>query len=169
MKRITKIIVGAIATLVIAVTGLTLYLNAHGHPGVRVSDFIPNAAKAIVQPWNVRAQAMVEKMFQTENKQTVSKVIQGITHPTGKNPQMQSVDVRPNGDGISTRFEVDWQGGFSSGNYKTIVVWQCTQQSHVLAEVTQDTAPIAADAANLKKLDDYFRTEIFPALCKNLQ
>ena len=169
MKRIIKIVAIAIALLVIGAAGLTMYLNTHGHPEVRVSDFVPNAAKAVVQPWNVRAQTTVDKMFQAGNRQTVANTIQGVTHPTGKNPQMRSVDVRPNGDGISTRFEVDWQGGFSASNYKTIVVWQCTQQNHLLAEVTQDTAPITADAANLKKLDDYFRTEIFPALCKNLQ
>ncbi len=169
MKKLIKIIVAVILLLVIGAVTLTIYLNTHGHPEVRVADFVPNAVKATVQPWNVRAQAIIPKMFEGENRQTIAKVIQGVTHPTGKNPQFESVDVRPSGDGISTRFEVSWQGGLSSKSYKTIVVWESTQQKHLRAEVTADTAPIAADAANLKKLDDYFRTEIYPTLCKNLQ
>jgi hypothetical protein len=169
MKKIIRIIVVAILVLLIGAIALTIYLNTHGHPDVRVADFVPNAVKATVQPWNVRAQAMIPKMFEGENRQTIAKSIQGIAHPTGKNPQFGSLDVRPSGDGISARFEIAWQGGLSANDYKTVVIWECTQQNHLRAEVTADSAPIAADKANLKKLDDYFRTEIYPALCKDLQ
>lgn len=169
MKNLIRIVVGTLLGLCIIVFVLTFLARKNGHPNVTVSDFVPNAVKAAVEPWNTRAQVTLGKMLQGKDASTIAASAINCVHPTGKNPSLSAFEVRPNGNGISTKFEISWQGGFTSTAYKTIIVWECNNQSHVRASASQDTAPVQITAEAQKKLDEYFRTEIYPVLCQNLK
>jgi len=121
------------------------------------------AGRAI--PWIDRADTTTRTMLAGPSGLTAAKIIQAITHPTGKNPSLRTFDVRRMGDRISVRLSTSWQGGFVGTDYTTVVVWEFSEGGHISAKVIADDTMIGP--GNARQLDDYFRLEFFPVLRSN--
>lgn len=121
-----------------------------------------------VTPWIDRADtAMRDMLNKPVNQQNIAGPILGITHPSGSNPSLTKWIVEKEGQTLSVTLDVAWKGGLI-GTARTIqVVWRCNEAGPIRASVTKDDAPIGQDEASLKKLDDYFRTEVWPVLFNN--
>jgi hypothetical protein len=159
----------AIFLFAITIAGLVIYAHRHGQPEARAADFVPAAIKTLGVPWNTRAENTLTQMMHGVDGSSIALSALKIAHPTGKTPQLTTFTVNPSGAGITASFEVSWQGELSGKIYKTLVIWECNQQSHLRGSVTQDTAPTAVTDKAQSQLDEYFRTEVYPVLCKDLQ
>ena len=169
MKNAVRLIIGTILGLGIAYAAFVFLATHSGHPNTRASDFVPNAVKAAVQPWPVRAKTMLERMLSGGSAEPVASSSLAAIHPTGKSPKLAGFEVLPNGDGLSVKMKIDWQGGILGTAYSTIIVWELNEKNHIRAAATQDNSPTGIADPNAKQLDDYFRTDFYPILCKNLQ
>jgi hypothetical protein len=121
-----------------------------------------------VVPWAERAGAMLRSMMSGPSGVAAARSIQAIAHPTGRNAQLGDYDVRRVGDRISVRISASWQGGFSGVGYATDVVWEFDETRHISATVVSDSALVRIAAKNARRLDDYFRLELYPVLRSNL-
>jgi len=87
------------------------------------------------------------------------------THPTGSAPTLRSVNVDPLSR-TSTRVfvTVDWRGGILGGAHATRIAWEFNTHRHIAATVVADNANVHISPEYLKRLDAWFRDEIFPVL-----
>lgn len=115
-----------------------------------------------VIPWSDRADTAARN-FIAKNQSVLEQAIQGITHPTGKEPSLTAVTIDKFEDHILVNMTVSWKGGFIGNSYETTVTWDIGQTDHRSAEVTSDSADIAIDAENKQILDNAFRTKLYPA------
>jgi len=120
-----------------------------------------------VIPWPDRAEAVVKTLVQS-NQQNIADAIQRILHPTGKNSSMDGFDISKLNDSIIVELRISWQGGFLGGDYTTVVAWEIGEGNHMQAKVTQDTAVVAVGDDNLRHLDEYFRTKVYPAFISGI-
>ena len=49
------------------------------------------------------------------------------------------------------------------GDYQTVVAWEIGESNHIDAKVISDTALVQATPQEKEKLDEYFRTSVYPA------
>ena len=112
-------------------------------------------------PWTTKADIVARKLLEGESGENVAKSIQGIAHPTGTDAKFSRGDVLMVGDKMSVTIAADWRGGLSGGSYTTVVVWEFDERQHRGTQVLSDNAPFAVEAANLKQLDEYFRTQVY--------
>lgn len=122
-----------------------------------------------VVPWGDRAETALRGMLDGRNGAIVASSIQSITHPTGENPSLGDYSVRRVGDRLSVRISVNWQGGLlklggRGANYTTAVAWEFSEGGHVSTTVVSDTSVIDVSRANARRLDDWFRAELYPVL-----
>lgn len=101
--------------------------------------------------------------------QNIAMSIQGISHPTGKNPAMLNYNVLNLGDHIMVQINVVWRGGMLGNTYQTSVNWEMSPENHLGAKVVGDTAMIAIAPQNIAALDDYFRQSVYPIFYSNMQ
>lgn len=125
-----------------------------------------------VVPWADRAETALRGMLDGHDGATIAHSIQAITHPTGENSSLGGYVVRRVGDRLSVRISVNWQGGLlkvdgRGANYTTDVVWDFGEGDHVSTTVISDTSVIAVSRTNARRLDDWFRVELYPVLHAN--
>jgi len=89
--------------------------------------------------------------------------VQGITHPTGKEPVLDRTTIAKLDDRILVELTVGWKGGVLGTRYKTTVAWEIAKANHVAAKVLTDSAPMAASAREKELLDEYFKVRVYPA------
>lgn len=124
-----------------------------------------------VVPWVDRAETAVRNMLDGQDG-AVASSIQTLTHPTGENPSLGGYVVRRVGDRLSVRISVNWQGGLvkmdgRGANYTTDVVWELSEAGHASTTIVSDTSAIKVSRANARRLDDWFRAEMYPVLHDN--
>jgi hypothetical protein len=87
------------------------------------------------------------------------------SHPTGRNPTLRAIEVDRSSK-TSARFllTVGWKGGVLHGDHVTKVLWEFNPHRHISAAVANDTANVAVSPEYLKKLDAFFRDQVFPTL-----
>ena len=118
--------------------------------------------------WNTRATADLNQNFIPTNSAAIAKIIISTIHPSGKNPTLEKFQVLPSGNNLSVSFEVDWKSVYNH-DYKTIVVWQFNQTGHVSTTVLAENSVFKASKEAEKKLDEYFKLEVYPNLCSSLK
>lgn len=154
-----------IAMLIGAVLfGIFIVYNFSGREGKdAISEFASQTGvgKQVI-PWSDRADTAVRALVEA-NKQNLADAIQGIAHPTGKNPALGDVKVDKFSDHILVNIAVDWKGGLLGGSYRTVVTWDIGEKDHREAKVTGDNAMYAIEKKNAEVLNDYFRTKVYPA------
>jgi hypothetical protein len=121
----------------------------------------------LAEAWPDKAEPMLKKMLDEQGAQ-LAKTIVGITHPSGKEPEMEKTRILKVHDNLNVTLVVKWRGGLTKDAHETEVFWELSKERHIKAEVTQDTAPVKVDRPHAKKLDEYFRTELYPVLISNL-
>src|SRR4029077_6664618 len=114
--------------------------------------------------WVQRATEEVNRMMTGVNGPKIASSIQVATHPTGSNPKLESFQVRQVGQDLSVRIDVNWHGGLTKTLYTTRVVWEFNHEHHIRPSITDDSAAVKAEPANLRSLDEYFRTECYAVL-----
>lgn len=117
--------------------------------------------------WSDRAETAARKIVEA-NRETLAKAIQGITHPTGKEPSLSRVSVSKLNDRVLVDIVVDWKGGLIGGAYSTSVNWEINKQGHIQAKVFGDTAVTEIQAKNKEMLNEYFRTKVYPAFYSDM-
>lgn len=120
-----------------------------------------------VVPWIDRAETAARRTFDSRSGENIASSIQGITHPTGNSPTLQNMSISKIGDTLVVRFSVNWRGGLLGGHYTTIVEWKCTQTQNLGIEIISDNAAIGIAGNNMRKLERYFQTEVYPVLKSN--
>ncbi len=95
----------------------------------------------------------------------LADVILKNTHPTGRAPMLRSIDTDPSSKASARVFvTVDWKGGVLGGAHATRVAWEFNTNRHIAAAVVADNANVAVSPDHLKRLDAWFRDEVFPTL-----
>lgn len=159
-----------IRLVVIVVVGCALVYGAWNLIGGRRND---SANRTLIGrtlvPWPERAEVHLRKhLFGGESGQNIANSIQGLTHPSGDAPKLSQFDIRRVGDQLSVVMDVVWKGGLTSAEYTTRVVWEFDKEHHIKASIREDNAPFSATESDVKKLDEYFRTECYAVLRSNL-
>ncbi len=87
------------------------------------------------------------------------------THPTGRGASLRSIDVDRSSKASARVFvTVDWKGGVLGGAHATRVAWEFNAHRHIAATLAADSANVRVSLEYLKKLDAYFRDEVFPSV-----
>lgn len=122
-----------------------------------------------VTPWIDRADtAMRDMLAKPKNQSSIASSIAAQTHPSGNTPTLARWSVDKQGQTLSVTFDVGWKGGLIGTDYVIQVVWRCNEAGPIGATVTQDNAPVGAqDADSQRRLEEYFRTGVWPALFDN--
>ena len=115
-----------------------------------------HTASSLVYPINLPTR------LPEDPKELIAKAIQGIAHPTGKEPVLSAYTVSKLADRILIDLKVEWKGGIVGNSYVTSVAWEIGEKGHIGAKVTIDSAMTAVDPKNKEMLDDYFRTKVYP-------
>lgn len=115
-----------------------------------------------VIPWSDRADTAARKLVEA-NQAKIAGAIQGVTHPSGKEPTLTKFGVSKLADRILVEMVVRWKGAFMGGDYSTTVVWEIGEQGHIDARVTLDTTLTSVEQKNKEMLNEYFRTKVYPA------
>jgi hypothetical protein len=140
--------------------------NADGKNAVSKFASETGIGKQVI-PWPDRAAVVANSLVQS-NRQSIASAIQGITHPTGNNPSLESFDISKLNSGIIIEFRVAWKGGFLGGDYTTVVAWEIGENNHVGAKITQDSAVTGVEPKNAEALNDYFYTKVYPAFVQGI-
>ena len=165
LSLLSKIFVG----IFIVLGGIWLFFNLSGKEGKSaVSQFVADSGigKQVI-PWPDRAEAVANSLVQP-NQQNIANAIQGIAHPTGKNPSLVSYRISKLNNSVIVEFQVSWQGGFVGNGYTTVVIWEISESNHVQARITDDTATVAVDANHARQLNDYFYSKVYPAFVEGM-
>jgi len=119
--------------------------------------------------WATRAEIVTQKVID-RNGQVLANSIQGITHPTGKNPYLGRVSIRKleNGD-MSVDIVVGWRGGIIGTNYVTTIEWRFNERNHISARVKFDTAYTNISFTNAMALNDFFLSKVYPVVISDLK
>jgi hypothetical protein len=115
-----------------------------------------------VVPWSDRAETIARKLIE-QNESRIANAVQGITHPTGKEPALARKAISKLEDRIVVELEIAWRGGIVGNSYSTIVTWEISKTDHVAAKIFADSAPTRTSQQNRELLDSYFRTKVYPA------
>jgi zinc-ribbon domain len=160
----------AIWSGVLALVGWFAYHFLLGREGRDAVNIV--ASKTVVGaeiiPWADRADSALRAMMGGQSAQVIATSIRRITHPSGESERLTDFEVRKVSDGLSVRFNVAWNGGILGTAYSTVVIWELNEHQHVRAVVTQDNGPFGVDGENKQRLEEYFRTEVYPLLISNL-
>jgi hypothetical protein len=157
---------GKLAVVVVAVLiGLFVLYNMLGQEGKDTINELGLGKQVI--PWVDRADTMSRNLIEL-NKDKIAAAIQGISHPTGKEPHMESYRVSRLNERILTEFTILWKGGFLGTDYITQVSWEFSKRQHENAKVIFDSAPTNVSQENAEMLNDYFRTKIYPVLLEDM-
>lgn len=116
-----------------------------------------------ITPWSDRAQAVLNT-YSAASRNEIAESALKILHPTGHftgSSQWQAVEKN---DDLILVFSVGWRGGITKAQYATSIEWQASENGHVKATVSADTAPFKAAAGNRDQLDAYFETTVWPAI-----
>jgi hypothetical protein len=131
----------------------------------RARERMRNAAIAVgipLTPWEDQAKPMADRLYDQKGAAIAENVLR-ITHPAGRGPQLAAYGVSAEGGLLVSRFEVSWQGASHSTNI-TSVEWRCSEGGHVSARVVRDDAMGQAVTKSTAQLNDYFATQLYPAL-----
>lgn len=119
-------------------------------------------------PWPDRAEPAL-RPFMSSNAGKIAGAIQAITHPSGKEPDLEEFDVAKLSDRVQVTIKVTWKGGFVGNKYETAVVWELTDSGHISATVLYDTALTQVADQNREQLDTYFRSQVYPAAFRSIE
>jgi hypothetical protein len=155
--------------LVLGGSGWVIYRFVLNREGKKIVDVIATQSGVgrTVIPWADRAESVL-KITMDKNRDTIATSVQGICHPTGSHPSFDSYDIRRVGDMFSVDIRVKWKGGLLGQEYTTVVIWEFKQSGQVRAAVTSESAVVGVAPANAKKLDEWFRTQMYAVFRTNM-
>lgn len=143
-------------------------LSGQGTKDVVHALALESGVAAKLVPWPDRAEPAL-RPFMSANADLVARAIQGITHPSGKEPDLQEFDIAKLSDRVQVTIKVTWKGGVIGTQYQTVVVWELAESGHVSATVLYDTALIQVAEQNKGQLDTFFRSKIYPAAYRSIE
>jgi len=162
--------IGQIAVLVIVVLGgiWFIYKISDQEQKDKINELVSviGIGKQVI-PWEDRADTMVRRLIE-RNKEALTNTIQGITHPSGQQPNLVDYKVSKLPGYIQVEFIVNWKGGFIGGEYNTTVVWEFDEKHHHNARVTFDSAYVQVFEEDKEKLNEYFRTNVYPVIVADI-
>lgn len=119
-----------------------------------------------ITPWIDRADAALRAMIEKQ-PDTIGKSIIAVCHPTGTYTKVEKWGVRKDGETLVLEMQVGWKGGLVGSAYATQVRWTCNKQGPIKAEVFGDNSVTGVSEHDVKKLDEYLRTQVWPPLYSN--
>lgn len=160
-------------TLVILVLVLTAGWGAYKLSGQGTKDVVhalalESGVAAKLVPWPDRAEPVL-RPFLSANADLIARAVQGITHPSGKEPDLQEFDVAKLSDRVQVTIKVTWKGGVIGTQYQTVVVWELAESGHVSATVLYDTALTKVAEQNREQLDVFFRSKVYPSAYRSIE
>ena len=119
--------------------------------------------------WDSKAKKDFDKMMEGPSRQALADSCVSFLHPTATTPKLEKYEFRDTPKGLSVAFTFDYTGQFSKKEYQVQVYWTFSDTGHIKAEATSDAGPFPASQPNIKKMDDYFRLEVYPVLYSNVK
>jgi hypothetical protein len=133
-------------------------------------EAIKAAAIAIGIPitsWEDRAKVVASNIYDQRGTDIAANVLR-IMHPAGKEPQLAAYGISVEAGQLVSRFEVSWQ--LSGGTINiTSIEWRCSRTGHVSARLAGENGTNQPSSRNSAQLDDYFGTELYPLLVRNIK
>jgi len=129
---------------------------------------IASGVAAKLVPWPDRAEPVL-RPFMSSNAGKIAEAIQAITHPSGKEPDLEEFGVAKLSDRVQVTIKVTWKGGIVGNKYETAVVWELAESGHVSATVLYDTALTQVANQNREQLDTFFRSKVYPAAYRSIE
>lgn len=124
------------------------------------------AAKLV--PWPDRAEPVL-RPFMSSNAGKIAGAIQAITHPSGKDPDLEEFDIAKLSDRVQVTIKITWKGGVIGTQYQTVVIWELAESGHVSATVLYDTALTHVAEQNKEQLDTFFGSKVYPAAYRSIE
>lgn len=137
-------------------------------PANGMSATPPQVRPRMDAKWAIAAQTQLTNLMRGSGL-TIAMSIQSTTHPSGKNPSLQSFNVLNLGDHMMVQINVLWYGGMLGNAYQTSVNWEVSPDGYMGAKVVGDTAMVAIEKPNLQAMDDYFRQSVYPVFYSNME
>lgn len=167
IKREVRGLVRAVVIILVLAVGGWLALRFFGNKDIANNVASKLGVGKAVIPWEDRAESAIRLMMQGESRQTVAASIIKVVHPSGQTPELESLDIEKENHQLAVSFKVTWKGGLVGTKYATTVQWTAWKGGHVGVMVVEDTAPMQATPEELKQLDEYFRSQVYPPVNEN--
>lgn len=143
-------------------------LSGQGTKDVVHALALESGVAAKLVPWPDRAEPVL-RPFMSSNADLIARAVQGIAHPSGREPDLQEFDVAKLSDRVQVTIKVAWKGGVIGTQYQTVVVWELAESGHVSATVLYDTALTQVAEQNREQLDTFFRSKVYPAAYRSIE
>jgi hypothetical protein len=158
-------IAGIAALIVVVIVGYRACLSEDQRDAV---NQVSSVVGLPVTPWIDRAQtALRVQLAKKDQQDVIARSVVGFLHPTGDAPRIETFEVSAIGETVVARLVVAWKGGILGTHYKTAVTWKCTKSQNLGVDLTSDDGPFGVGDSNLKKLSEWFQTEVYPVLLSN--
>jgi hypothetical protein len=118
-----------------------------------------------IVPWADRAEAVVREICRKSGDQVAQSVL-SATHPTGKEASLSSISFSKDNQGLICTLNISWYGAILHTHYLTTVAWHFGEQGHIGATLVHDSSQIGASPGTAAGLEQYFGTELWPAVAK---
>ncbi len=169
VKKNASVLIKLLAFFGVILFGIWIFFSLSGSDGKKaISQFAAESGvgKQVI-PWPDRASAIADTLV-SQNQQVFANVIQGITHPTGKEPSLQKYSVSKLPNSILVNFDVAWKGGFLGGHYVTQVTWEIGENNSSQVRISSDNASTNIEQKNKEALNQYFYEKVYPAFVQGM-
>ena len=159
--RALMMFAGLVAVLIAGMWVLSTFASRSTSDTVRQLASQTGIGKQVI-PWSDLADTAARNLV-AANDSKIAAAIVASTNATGKEAKLMDTKVSKLEDKIIVELTVGWKGGFAGQPYKTVVEWEIAKADHVAAKVLADTSPFPPSAEDRNRLDNYFRTKVYPA------
>ncbi len=143
-------------------------INAIAEAGSLVSEVV--ARDNAKESWVMRASPKLQEMFaNAQFAENVGKNALSFIHPVGNYDGVNSWSVTTQGKILMLNMRLMWKGKLTQKLYTTDIIWKSSKQGHISAEIVKDDSTLPVTSGKIEKMDDYFRTHIWPLLYNKLK
>lgn len=116
------------------------------------------------RPWIDRAEEGVKEMMQGVTGATVARTVLSYLHPTGKNPQVKSTEVKRLLGHLVAMIAIQWSGDAIGSSHVMVIEWEFDRRRSLRAVVAGDEDPSKVAPATAKLVDEYFQRKVHSML-----
>ncbi|MDQ6976146.1 MAG: hypothetical protein Q9M22_06255 [Mariprofundaceae bacterium] len=122
------------------------------------------------QPWVLRAKEELNGIFSHDSKaNTVGQDALKFVHPLSNYQNVADWSVADKGKNLVLTMRIAWKGKILQKLYYTEIEWRSNKQGHIAAEIIKDGGKLHVTNGKIEKMDNYFRTQIWPTLYSKLK
>ncbi len=122
------------------------------------------------RPWVLRAkEALNSILSQSSTANTIGQDALKLIHPMSNYQNIADWSVEDKGKNLVFSMRIAWKGKILQKLYYTDIQWRSNKQGHITAAIIKDGGKLHVTNGKIKKMDDYFHTQVWPTLYSKLR